>query len=247
MSHERGDFASICWGILPVLCEVGNRAKAARKRQRHIIPRNAIASQSDMANEVLSHRQFCRAAINDFRILITQACQESPITLLGFIPEYFGERTPQGNVKKYIRDRVCDISNQTRQYSHTPDAVFSLEKDGNPALFFLEVDRGTEIISNTEKGLLKSIVFYLNYWVDGKYQRYQADFGGQQFKSFRTLLVTTSDERLQNIREAVTSLPFTPAHVKRFLWGTASVSKELLFSSIWQSLDATDSTLYKIG
>jgi hypothetical protein len=45
-------------------------------------------------------------AINDFRILITSACQDSPIQLLGFIPEYFGEKTRQGNVKKYIRDKV---------------------------------------------------------------------------------------------------------------------------------------------
>jgi hypothetical protein len=123
-------------------------------------------------------------AINDFRILLTLACQESPITLLGFIPEYFGEKTPQGNVKKYIRDRVCDISNQTRQYSHTPDAVFSLEKDGNPALFFLEVDRGTEIISDTEKGLLKSIVFYLNYWVDGSINAIKQILEGNSLNHF---------------------------------------------------------------
>ena len=33
--------------------------------------------------------------------------------LLGFIPEYVGEKTTQGNVKKYIRDNVPDISNNT--------------------------------------------------------------------------------------------------------------------------------------
>jgi hypothetical protein len=32
-------------------------------------------------------------AINDFRITLTRACQENPITLLGFIPEYVGEKT----------------------------------------------------------------------------------------------------------------------------------------------------------
>jgi hypothetical protein len=49
--------------------------------------------------------------------------------LLGFIPEYVGEKTTQGNVKKYIRDNVCDITNKALQYSHTPDAVFALETE----------------------------------------------------------------------------------------------------------------------
>jgi len=188
-------------------------------------------------------------AINDFRILLTLACQDSPITLLGFIPEYFGEKTRQGNVRKYIRDKVCDIANPTRELSHTPDAVFALEKDGNAALFFLEIDRGAEIISDPEKGFLKSVVFYLNYWADGKYQRYQSDFDNKPFKTFRALIITPSKERLQNMRKAVTRLPFTPAHAKRFLWATTEepATKETVFELVWCSLDAEDQTLYRIG
>ncbi len=68
-------------------------------------------------------------AVNDFRILITQACEANPINLLGFIPEYIGEKTREGHVKKYLRDRVSDIATSTLSYSHTPDAVFALEKD----------------------------------------------------------------------------------------------------------------------
>jgi hypothetical protein len=60
--------------------------------------------------------------------------------------------TKQGFVKKYIRDSVG-------KYSHTPDAVFALEKEGNAALFFLEIDRGIEVVSDPEKGLLKAVVF----------------------------------------------------------------------------------------
>lgn len=188
-------------------------------------------------------------SINDFRILLTQACAESPMRLLGFIPEYVGEKTTQGNVKKYIRDNVCDISNKALQYSHTPDAVFALEKEGTAALFFAEIDRGTEIVSDPEKGFLKCIVFYLNYWVEGKYQRYQEDFGGKPFKTFRTLIVTTSKTRLEHMREAVTRLPFPQTHVKRFLWGTTEeqATKHALFEPIWCSLDVSDSTVYKIG
>jgi len=74
--------------------------------------------------------------INDFRIWLTLACQDSPVTLLGFIPEYIGEKTEQGVLKKYLRDQVCDIANSNVTVSHTPDGVFALEKNGNAALFF---------------------------------------------------------------------------------------------------------------
>jgi hypothetical protein len=180
-------------------------------------------------------------AINDFRILITQACVDSPITLLGFIPEYIGEQTKEGYVKKYLRDSVKD-------YSHTPDAVFCLEKDGNAALFFLEIDRGVEAVSDPARGFMKCAVFYLHYFAARKYERYEADFG-KPFKSFRALVVTPSDKRLQHMREAVTNYDFTPMQAKRFMWGTVEekATKHLLFESIWVSMDAHDERTHKIG
>jgi hypothetical protein len=186
-------------------------------------------------------------AINDFRILLTKACQQTAINILGFIPEYIGEKTKQG-VHKYVRDNVEDVANNSVIYSHTPDAVFALEKNGNSALFFLEIDRGGEVVADQEKGFLKCVVFYLHYWVSGKYQRYATDFG-KSFKSFRALVITPSQKRLENMRQAVTNLPFTSAHAKRFLWATTEekATRQTLFEPIWLSLDATDSTLYKIG
>jgi hypothetical protein len=180
-------------------------------------------------------------AINDFRILITQAVAESPITLLGFIPEYIGEKTKQGHVKKYLRDSVKD-------YSHTPDGVFALEKAGNAAVFFLEIDRGLETVSDPEKGFMKCAIFYLNYFVARKYERFQQDFG-TSFKSFRTLVITPSEKRLQHMREAVTNYPFSPPQAKRFIWGTTEdkAAKHLLSDSIWQSMDSADQSTYKIG
>jgi Replication-relaxation len=188
-------------------------------------------------------------AINDFRILLTQASRISPMKLLGCIPEYVGQKTTQGNVKKYIRDNVCDIEDKAIHHSHTPDAVFALEKDGNAALFFAEIDRGTEIVSDPEKGFLKCIKFYLNYWVDGKYQRYQNEFDCKNFKTFRTLIITTSKTRLEHMREAVTKMPFADSYAKRFLWGTTEdqASVLTLFDPIWCSLDTADRTVYKIG
>jgi hypothetical protein len=49
------------------------------------------------------------------------------------------------------------------------------------------------------------------------------------------------------MREAVTNYPFTPAHVKRFLWGATDVTTENIFAPIWQSMDIEDQTVYQIG
>jgi len=187
--------------------------------------------------------------VNDFRIALTLAYRNSEIDLLGFIPEYYGEKQERGEIKKYIRDFVLDIKNQARKIYHTPDAVFSLEKNKKAALFFLEMDRGTETLTDPEKGFLKCIDFYLNYWTSGRYHRYEADFGCEPFKVFRALIVTTSEERLQNMRQAVSGLDFSPNLAKRFMWLATDdkIGSETIFGSIWQSADIEDENLYRIG
>ena len=180
-------------------------------------------------------------AINDFRILLTSACTQSGVFLLGFIPEYMGEQTKDGHAKKAIRDNVNTLS-------HTPDAVFALEKNGNPALFFLEIDRGTEIVSNPEKGLLKAVVFYLHYWKSQNWWQYKTILQGD-FRTFRALIITTSKQRIHNLREAASNYSFYDSRAKRFLWATTEkeTTPDWLFEPIWQSLDVTDEKLYRIG
>ena len=189
--------------------------------------------------------------LNDFRITLTRGCEGAPdIGLLGFIPEYYGERTSDGGVRKYIRDVVCDIQDIAHNINHTPDAVTALQKDGNAALFFIEIDRGTEVVSNEEKGFLKAIRFYLNYLVDDqkKYQRYTQDFRCAPFKGFRVLFVTTSDTRLTNMRQAVSNLEFHYAKAKRFIWLTTfeQITTADIFQPIWRSADTTDTTTYSM-
>jgi hypothetical protein len=188
-------------------------------------------------------------AINDFRILITKACEQNPVILKGFIPEYIGDKTNTGDVKKYIRDRVCDVTNSAFAYSHTPDAVFLLEKAATPALFFLEIDRGTEVVSDQERGVLKCIKFYLNYWQEEKYRRFEKDFVCGFLSTFRVLIITTSGERIKNIRAAVTALSFPDESVKRFFWITtqARIARDGVFGNIWVSLHRDDQTVYQIG
>jgi hypothetical protein len=186
-------------------------------------------------------------AINDFRILLVKACNES-IVLRGFIPEYFGQKQEGGQVKKYIRDRVCDITNSAYHHSHTPDGVFSLEKDGKPALFFLEIDRGTEKLNDPKEGVMKAVLFYLNYWESKQYRRYGENFNAS-FATFRALFITTSGERIRHIRQAVSNLSFPKETPKRFFWLTTErrIIRDGLFSPIWVSMERTDQQVYAIG
>ncbi len=187
-------------------------------------------------------------AINDFRIRLSLDCERVSLQLLGFIPDYYGERTERGGTAKYIKDAVCDIEGSRPDISHTPDGVFALEREHKAALFFLEIDRGTESVSDPDKGVLKAVRFYSNYLIDGKYQRYAKDFQTDEFKGFRALFVTTSDTRIANIRRATTELN-VPAKAKRFLWLSSfdMIEKNGLFGPVWISSDENDQRIYRIG
>ncbi|MBK7143563.1 MAG: replication-relaxation family protein [bacterium] len=186
-------------------------------------------------------------AINDFRITLRKACTAADIKLLGFIPDYYGERTSNGAVEKYIKDLVLDMPVSNAPVSHIPDGVFALESNGKAALMFLEVDRGTEVLSDAKTGVLKALRFYTAYLLDGKFQRFAKDFNVPAFKGFRLLLITTTKERAQNIRSACDALP-APDKAKQFLWiaSVDDISEKTLFTKIWRSLDSRDESFYGI-
>jgi hypothetical protein len=190
------------------------------------------------------------AAVNDFRIALTTACEaRDDLLLLGFIPESEGVRTPKGMVRKYLRDVVSDVRSPNDTITHTPDGVFALQKNGKSALFFLEIDRGTETITDGEKGFLKTIRFYLHYLLRGGFERYGADFSvTDPFRVFRVLVVTTSLRRLENIRAAGGALVFEPEKAKRLIWVTAeaAVACGNVLSNVWASLDPRDDRSYAI-
>ena len=226
----------------------------------HLTPKGAemVASALGIPTEQLPFRRISDAAkdyyflrhflqLNDFRIALQFAQKrQASISLLGFIPEYFGDNSSKGGVGKYIKDVVCDIKNPKVEIQFTPDAVFALEKSGTPVLFFLEIDRGTEVVGNPEKGVLKAINFYYNYFISKKYNRYAKDFKCGQFNGFRVLFVTTTETRLGNMRAAVKQANHKET---RFVWLTTAdkIKPQTLFSEIWQAMDERDTNFYRIG
>jgi hypothetical protein len=186
-------------------------------------------------------------AINDFRITLRESCKLHGIELLGFIPDYFGERNDKGVGEKYIKDMILDKAAKREQVSHTPDGVFALRKGDKQLLFFLEIDRGTEVIGDPNVGVLKSLRFYIGYLLENKYQRYAKDFGGTDFRGFRVMFVTTTQARLQNIRTACNALD-VPPKAKQFVWlaPAEKITDRTLLQSVWVSADSTDPTTYSV-
>jgi hypothetical protein len=182
-------------------------------------------------------------SVNDFRITLVEACiRHEDLQLLGFIPEYLGTRTAKGGVRKHIQDVVSGISSSAAKVTHTPDGVFALQKEGKTALFFLEWDRGTETIGR----VIDMAHFFAAYLVGGGYRRYEEEFEvSQPFRGFRTLIVTTSKRRLQNIRQAGGKIE--PVEAQRFLWITTTDRLGELLDPIWVSLDPGDHQYYAIN
>jgi Replication-relaxation len=190
-------------------------------------------------------------AAGDFRIALTTSCvARSGIRLLGFLPEHLGRRSSNGSVEKVLRDSVAHGDQPDNRLAHCPDAAFALGRENAAALFFLEIDRGTEVLSDEERGLGKTIRFYLQYLLSGGYQRYREHFGSRtDFKLFRVLLVTSSQLRLQNIRRRCGAIPFQPASAKRFIWlgHEELLQSNRILEHPWVSLDPSDTTQYRIA
>jgi hypothetical protein len=189
-------------------------------------------------------------AAAEFRLRLVAACRaRSDLKLAGFLPEHLTRTSRSGQIVKYLREEVPALGGEPVM-AHTPDGVFGLERAGQIALFFVEIDRGTEVLGSGEHGVGKIARFYLRYLVSGKFQRYRSDFGlGTDFPAFRCLLVTTSLERLENIRQRCGRIAFDPPAAKRFIW---LATQDLLMDGDplahqWASLDPTDASHYTIA
>lgn len=88
----------------------------------------------------------------------------------------------------------------------------------------------------------------MNYLLNGKYQRYAKDFEVDSFKGFRSLFITTSEKRLENIRQATESINM-PQKAKRFHWITTfeKIHDGNVFEPVWVSIDINDFHSYQIG
>jgi len=130
-----------------------------------------------------------------------------------------------------------------------PDAAFIMEntETGQRALFFVEMDMGTErIVSALPRDRRVTLHFKLSqydrYLKSLRYAKTYAAYG--QFRSFTLLFVTLSAQRLANIRQHVWDLPAELAPYSRF----ATFDKAMgdLFAPIWKSRLSADQRRYSL-
>jgi hypothetical protein len=97
--------------------------------------------------------------------------------------------------------------------------------------------------------VLKLLRFYLSLLTSGGVQRYEQEFGApSRFNGFRALIVTTTEERLENIRTRCGQVGWEPPVAKRFIWLATreAVQDAGLLDRPWRSLDPEDDNEYRI-
>ncbi len=101
----------------------------------------------------------------------------------------------------------------------TPDAYFELESTGQLRAGFLEVDLGTEALSEWQK----KTAYYVQLAVSGEFQN--------RFRQpqFRVLVVASSDRRIANIRATVAK------STDKIFWFTTfeNINRDGLWSPVW--------------
>jgi hypothetical protein len=120
-----------------------------------------------------------------------------------------------------------DLADSGLSSSLVPDGIFSLShtQQNESLLFFLEVDMGTETLSSSRpetKDVRKKILAYQHIFRKMLYKRFENVFQ-TTFTGFRTLLISETKSRFQQLCRLTKSIPSTD-----FIWLT---DKESLFSN----------------
>jgi Replication-relaxation len=130
-----------------------------------------------------------------------------------------------------------------------PDAAFVLEnvESGRRALFFVEMDMATERIvtkiSHDRRVTLRyKIEQYDRYLTGGRYARTYAALG--EFRHFTLLFVTYGEERIENIRGALSDLPEKLHAYYRF--ATFDRAQADFLGQVWKSRSPQDHVLYTL-
>ena len=176
------------------------------------------SDQKQVSPQFLEHL----LAINDVRVAVTKACEQSEdLTLV----EWRGESDMKAD---YDHVTIQSEKGRPSSVSVIPDSYFVLDSPQGRAHFFLELDRGTM----TSKRFKTKVLAYQQYYRSGAYQnRFQT-------KSLRILTVTTSQARADTLKVATEG-----AGGKLRFWFTTLDqvhSDRILFDPIWQLATETD-------
>ena len=181
---------------------------------------------------------------NDFWIALAQACAASDTELTGFLTDVaVAGGQPRIQPKRALRDALGVPG------AHIPDGAFGLRRGSRSALFFFELDRGTEVIGNRARGLGRIITSYLQALTGQGYRTLAGPLGiSETLRGFRVLIVTSSQARIANVRR-LWGATAREQSVSRFIWLAPStvLTEGDILRVRWRSLDPADMRTYSIG
>ncbi len=173
--------------------------------------------------------------LTDFRIWLREAQSSSSASLAcRFVPSY-AEARLDGR-----RARLAGVDLGPPEGVLLPDGVFELRSaSGRAALFFLEIDRGTEPLRGRHPSSIQRKLLAYRRLYDGRlFERFSESFG-HGFSGFRVLFVTPDGERDTRILEVALEADLAP-----LVWATPEATVRLsgsFFARVWR--DSPESPL----
>ena len=156
--------------------------------------------------------------INDLRVVIQRLVEKDVLEVDQWVDEFTLKSTE-------MQQKVPYLVHRTRTVRKYPDGYFILRQSGSEqqAHFFLEVDMGT--MSNAR--WQEKVKAYAEFRQSGQSQRHYGT------RNFRVLAVTTSEQRLNNLKRATEQ-----ARGNRYFWFTTQAAvniwqPETLMDTVW--------------
>jgi hypothetical protein len=212
------------------------------------IPEELIGSYSEVHQEATwSPQMYHRLRLLDVLIALeVQVRDRLHLSLVKTFVEY--RRVKRGNrIARETTDFVQDP--EIPENRIIPDGAFVMEnvETGRRALFFIEMDMATERIitkiSNDKRMTLRfKFEQYDRYLQSRRFAQTYAKYGA--FTNFTLLFITLKQERVDNLREAVTDLPAEFSAFYRLAVFDRVV--EDFLGEVWQSRLATDERRYRL-
>jgi hypothetical protein len=204
-------FLPVITGRSPTLYVLDRRGAELLRAERGFEDLTWYSSSKDLKTDFLEHT----LAINDFRIAVVVASE-----MLGYpLLEWQTENELKAD---YERVRIPGAKGHNREVSLIPDSYFVLMTPLGRAHFFLEVDRGTEVLERFKT----KVRAYLAYHESGAYEK---RYGS---KSLRILTIANGEGRLRNLKIATEQV----GAKRRFWFARASqlTPQTVLRELVWQ-------------
>jgi hypothetical protein len=135
-------------------------------------------------------------AINDFRIAVLRSLDlRGDLVLTGFACDRDRVAVGRGQRPRPVLATLAAGSGSSAR--HLPDGAFVLRRGERSALFVLEIDRGTEVVGRSGRGVDKMIRAYLSAIASGVLLELAPALGVPATPALcRVLIVTTSQARV---------------------------------------------------